>query len=71
MKTKLMNMALLGAVLLSAVACSDPGSIGAPQERSEVTLTLSVDVPTRSMCRLRPLAIPAHRIWRTPLLGRT
>ena len=49
MKTKLMNMALLGAVLLSAVACSDPGSIGAPQERSEVTLTLSVDVPTKAI----------------------
>lgn len=49
MKTKLMNMALLGAVLLSAGACSDPGSIGAPQERSEVTLTLSVDVPTKAI----------------------
>lgn len=48
MKAKLMNIALLGALLLSVVACSDPGSIVGPQERSEVTLSLSVDVPTKA-----------------------
>ncbi len=49
MKAKLMNIALLGALLLSVVACSDPGSIVGPQERSEVTLSLSVDVPTKAI----------------------